>query len=66
MDYLTFAADRLEHQRATALNREIELRRSILDRGITITPNRPDVTPLHAVGVWFRSRRQAVRLGISY
>ncbi len=66
MDYLTFAADRLDHQRATALNRENEVRRSILDRGVTITPVRPDVTPLHAVGVWFRNRRTAVRLGISY
>lgn len=66
MDYLTFAADRLEHQRATALDRELEVRRSIADRGTTITPARPEVTPLQAVGVWFRSRRAAVRLGISY
>jgi len=66
MDYLTFAADRLEHQRSTALDREIELRRSILDRGNTITPIRPEATPLHAVGVWFRNRRSAVRVGFSY
>ena len=66
MDYLTFAADRLGHQRATAMSREIELRRSILDRGVTVTPARPEVTPLQAVGIWFRSRRPAVRIGISY
>ena len=65
MDYLTFAADRLDHQRAATLNRELEVRRSILDRGNTIAPVRPDVTPLHAVGVWFRGRRSAARLAIS-
>jgi hypothetical protein len=65
MDYLTFAADRLEHQRATALDRELEVRRSILDRGTTIAPVRPEVAPLHAVGVWFRGRRSAIRLAIS-
>jgi hypothetical protein len=65
MDYLTFAADRLDHQRAATLNRELEVRRSILDRGITITPGRPEVTPLHAVGVWFSGRRSAVRIAIS-
>ena len=65
MDYLTFAADRLEHQRAAALNRELEVRRSILDRGTTIAPVRPEVTPLHAVGVWLRGRRPATRLAIS-
>ena len=65
MDYLTFAADRLDHQRAATLNRELEVRRSILDRGTTITPVRPEVAPLHAVGVWFRGRRSSARLAIS-
>jgi len=65
MDYITFAADRLDHQRAATLNREIAVRRSILDRGTTITPVRPDVTPLHLLGVWFSNRRSAVRIATS-
>ncbi len=66
MDYITFAADRLEHQRASTLDRELERRRRVLDQGVTIAPARPELTPLHTLGVWFRSRRRAARIGISY
>ena len=66
MDYITFAADRLEHHRASTLDREIERRRRVLDQGITIAPTRPELTPKATLGVWFRRRRSAVRIGISY
>jgi len=66
MDYITFAADRLEHHRASTLDREIERRRRVLDQGITIAPTRPELAPKHTFGVWFRSRRRAARIGIAY
>ncbi len=63
MDYCTYTvADRLEHQRAAALDRENELLRSMADRGISIAPARPVVDALHAIGVWFRTRPRAPRL----
>ena len=66
MDHLTFVGDRLEQHRAASLIREIEQRRRILDQGVTIAPVRPELAPLHTLGVWFRNRRRAVRVGISY
>ena len=66
MDYITFAADRLEHHRASTLDREIERRRRVLDQCITVAPSRPEITPKHAFGLWFRSRRRAARIGIAY
>lgn len=51
----TFVADRLEHDRAATLLREIELRRSVVDRGVTIAPERPVVSAIAAAGLWFRS-----------
>jgi hypothetical protein len=66
MDYITFAADRLEQHRASTLDREIERRRRVLDQGITIAPTRPELAPKHTLGVWFRRRRSAARIGISY
>lgn len=66
MDQLTFVGDRLEQHRAANLTREIEQRRRILDQGITIAPVRPELAPLHTLGVWFRSRLRAARIGISY
>lgn len=53
---LTFTADRLDRERAAALDRENEIRRSIADRGVIITPERPIAHALAGVGVWFRSR----------
>lgn len=66
MDHMTYVADRLERNRAAALIREIELRRRILDRGATIIPERPAVSPLNVLGIWFRSRGGAARVRISY
>lgn len=66
MDYITFAADRLEQHRASTLDRELERRRRVLDQGVTIAPIRPELTPLHTLGVWFRSRRRAARIRVSY
>ena len=67
MDYFTYTvADRLEHQRAAALDRENMLIRSIADRGVTISPTRPVVDALRAIGVWFRATRRTSRLRIAY
>ena len=38
---LTFTADRLERERAAALNRENGILRSIADRGVVIAPESP-------------------------
>lgn len=55
MDYHThFVAVRLNSQRAAALARETELRRSIIDRGAGLTPSRPEVELLRGLGVWLR------------
>ena len=62
----TVAADRLEHYRAATLNRENELGRSIRDRGTTLAPVRPAVSPRRVIGVWFRRRGTAGRIGVSY
>jgi hypothetical protein len=51
---LTFTADRLDRERAAALDRENEILRSIADRGVLITPERPVVDAIRGVGVWFR------------
>jgi hypothetical protein len=52
---LTFTADRLNRERAVALDRENEILRSMADRGVVITPERPVVHVIAGVGVWFRS-----------
>jgi hypothetical protein len=51
---LTFTADRLDRERAAALDRENEILRSIADRCVLITPERPVVDAIRGVGVWFR------------
>jgi hypothetical protein len=66
MDHTTYVADRLAHHQATALNRDLELRRRILDRGTTIAPTRPALSPLNAVGIWFRTHRTASPFRVSY
>lgn len=50
--HTTVVAERLNADRASALARETELRRSLADRGTTITPERPVVTALKGLGVW--------------
>ncbi|HKP08040.1 MAG TPA: hypothetical protein VJU58_12370 [Microbacterium sp.] len=52
---LTFTADRLERERAAALDRENEILRSIADRGATITPESPASHVIAGLGVWFRN-----------
>lgn len=52
---LTFTADRLDRERAAALDRENEILRSVADRGVTITPESPTAHVIAGVGVWFRS-----------
>lgn|GEM_PF-1682523 len=52
---LTFTADRLERERAVALDRENEILRSIADRGATVTPESPASHGIAGIGVWFRS-----------
>ncbi|WP_457098774.1 hypothetical protein [Microbacterium sp. P5_E9] len=67
MNYSTVvAASRLEHDRASALDREIELRRRISDRGTTITPTRPAVNPRRVIGVWFRGLKDSGHVRVSY
>ena len=52
---LTFTADRLDRERAAALERENEILRSIADRGATVTPESPASHVIAGLGVWFRS-----------
>jgi hypothetical protein len=52
---LVFAADRLHRERTAGLEREHAIRRSIADRGMTITPLSPAGHTIAGVGVWFRS-----------
>ncbi len=52
---LTFTADRLNRERAAALDRENRILRSMADRGVTITPERPIAHAVAGVGVWFRT-----------
>jgi hypothetical protein len=66
MNHITYVADRLDRNRAAALDRDLELQRRIRDRGITIAPARPAVHPLNALGVWVRSHRSAQRVRVSY
>jgi hypothetical protein len=54
MDHATYAQDRINHHDATAFARELELRRRIAERGETITPQRPAVSPLHRLGTMLR------------
>ncbi|MET0735916.1 MAG: hypothetical protein ABWY55_09790 [Microbacterium sp.] len=62
MDYsILTMADQLEKQRASALARENELRRSVVDRGNVITPARPVVDMLHGLGAWLRLAQPAPR-----
>ena len=44
-----FVADHVNRARASALAREIELRRSLADRGVTLHPE-PPVRTLHCGG----------------
>ena len=67
MNYSTVvAASRFEHDRASALDREIELRRRISDRGATITPARPAVNPRRVIGIWFRGLKDTSHVRVSY
>lgn len=66
MDHTTFVSDRLAQQRAVALDREIELRRRALDHGVTVTPARPELSPLDVLGVWLRHIRSGARVRVSY
>lgn len=52
--HTTVVAERLNAQRASALEREIARRRSIADRGTIITPERPVINALKGFGVWLR------------
>lgn len=52
---LTYTADRLDRERAAALDRENEILRSIADRGVVITPESPTAHAVAGIGVWFRS-----------
>ncbi|MET0821554.1 MAG: hypothetical protein ABWY58_11350 [Aeromicrobium sp.] len=55
MDYSTLImADRLEHQRAAALDRDNLLRRRLVDRGVTLSPARPVLDALRELGMWLR------------
>ena len=65
-DYFTYTvADRLEHRRAAALDRENEMLRSMADRGVGVAPARPVVETLHALGVWFRARPRVLHLRVA-
>lgn len=68
MDYsILTLADQLEHHRASALERENGLRRSLADRGVIIAPARPVIDALHTIGVWFRRpAKPAARIGIAH
>ncbi|WP_374974622.1 hypothetical protein ACEYYH_11985 [Microbacterium trichothecenolyticum] len=52
---LTFTADRLDRERAAALDRENEILRSIADRGATVTPESPASRVSAGLGLWFRN-----------
>ena len=52
---LVYTADRLNRERAAALDRENEILRSIADRGVVITPESPTANAVSGIGVWFRS-----------
>ncbi len=52
--YSTSVAARLDQHRAAALTREVEMRRSIADRGAAITPARPVVDAVRDLGIWLR------------
>lgn len=54
MDHATYAQDRINHHDATAFARELELRRRIAERGETIAPQHPTVSPLHRLGAMLR------------
>ena len=47
-------ADRLHRERSAELEREHEIRRTLADRGVIITPRRPTVDTPTVVGVWLR------------
>lgn len=53
---LIFTAERLNRERAAALDREIRILRSIADRGVGLAPDRPTVHVIAGIGVWLRSR----------
>ncbi len=53
--YQLHAQERINAQQASAQAREHELRRLIAERGETVTPNRPVVSPIHRWGVALRS-----------
>jgi hypothetical protein len=66
MDHTTFVSDRLAHQQAATLDRELELRRRILDKGVTVAPARPELSPIDVLGIWLRNLRGSVRIRLSY
>jgi len=57
----SFVADRLHSQQAAALDHDIERRRSLIDRGAVLAPERPVVSALTAVGLWLRLRLRLQR-----
>ncbi|WP_194398138.1 hypothetical protein [Microbacterium atlanticum] len=52
---LVFTVDRLNRERAAALDRENRILRSIADRGVVIAPERPTTHVTSGIGVWWRS-----------
>jgi len=47
-------ADRLHRERTAALIREQQIRRSIADRGVQLTPESPSVHVHAGIGLWLR------------
>ena len=47
-------ADRLSRERSAALLREHELRQTLADRGVVVTPGRPTIDAPSAIGAWLR------------
>ncbi|WP_127819547.1 hypothetical protein [Microbacterium sp. CPCC 204701] len=48
-------ADRISRERSAALWREHDVWRTLVDRGIVVTPRRPTVDTPSGVGVWLRA-----------
>lgn len=47
-------ADRLSRERSAALSREHEVRRTLADRGVVVTPGRPAIDVPSRIGLWLR------------
>ncbi|MBW9092971.1 hypothetical protein JNB62_04675 [Microbacterium jejuense] len=62
MDATTLTlADRIHRERTAALYRDHERRRTVADRGVGITPARPEVHAHAGLGVWLREHFAAPR-----